>query len=739
MSRATNDGASPTTTDPVDGKAWRRERPLLLPSNRKLRHLQGISLRNLTLAPPSARIRRQTIDDESLPKTWKSPAKLLAQRETRKLEHSRSSIDLKLPTTSENDSSTSTLLTQDSSSTDTPRPGRGVMRRRSTLSWANFSPDTRQKKLESVASGRMADTWFSLHCAGNDEPVYISEVIEKAMNPSFRFFDLNSCGPLISRLDDMAIKVWAKNETLDDYNLLVELQVNLQSLQFIGKTLENSHHPLPQNCIVFHLSDGVYTSFTDLPPEEPSIGLPRVTTQGAQSSSSYDALMRLSTLDDCIQDALATRERLASQITHLLKTNEDRVTTVAQVPLSESSLTTTKRYCASQKRLLKNAISRRGELQMSLNARREAMLQGQKSQARAKEYLEGATTKLSNCRSLESETAEDIHGQRRRICEDLMNIFPIEPVSNGRPLAFTIRGVPLPANSNFGESDEDEEATAAALGHVAHVVYLLSFYLSIPLPYPVQPYASNSFVRDPISLMPRASSGGNSTSSSSNTQPNSTSFPSTSSGNGFFSFSSSSLSSAGNNNSISNYRTFPLYVRGAVRYRFEYAVFLLNKDIELLLSRQSLKVLDIRHTLPNLKYLLYVLAAGKGDLPARKAGGVRGLLVGRVTPTADGLFGSLFERDANRPGSRGSLASTNSGIGGGVGVSAGNVSARSGDNHHHEKSIKELKNGVKSPVAQTTRPHTRSSSLLSNMAVSSTATSPPSGSFRTKGFRERER
>ena len=48
----------------------------------------------------------------------------------------------------------------------------------------------------------------------------------------------------------------------------------------------------------------------------------------------------------------------------------------------------------------------------------------------------------------------------------------------------------------------------------------------------------------------------------------------------------------------------------------------------------GLRVLDIRHTLPNLKYLLYVLTAGTGDMPARKAGGVRGLVGGRTSSEA---------------------------------------------------------------------------------------------------------
>jgi hypothetical protein len=34
----------------------------------------------------------------------------------------------------------------------------------------------------------------------------------------------------------------------------------------------------------------------------------------------------------------------------------------------------------------------------------------------------------------------------------------------------------------------------------------------------------------------------------------------------------------------------------------------------------------LRQTLPNLKYLFYVATAGKGEVPARKAGGIRGFL-----------------------------------------------------------------------------------------------------------------
>jgi len=417
----------------------------------------------------------------------------------------------------------------------------------------------RQKKLEDVIDARMADTFFSLHVEGRDEPVYISEVVEKAMNPTFRFFDLSEMGPATSRLDTMTIRIWVKRE---DFVPLIEEEVNLQSLQFIGR-LEN--HPFPSNCILFHLVDGIYTiDLASKPPKpKPAPSLP---------TSSYSALMRLSNLDESIQDALATREEIASQINAILKD-----TPVDESPQAREQASLASRYVTSEKKLLKQSIRRRDELKASIEARRNAMQSGKEAQDRVMEDINNAQEKLANCRTLLSTTTTDTHQQRRRICEELLNIFPIESTSS--PLLFTICGLPLP-NSQFDDADED--TVSAALGYVARVVDMLQYYLSVAFPYPITAYGSRSIIHDHISKLQ------------------------------------------------DNQRTFPLYNKGTLRFRFEYGVFLLNKDIECLAESQSLKVLDIRQTLPNLKYLLYVCSAGSSELPARKAGGVKGLLmVGR--------------------------------------------------------------------------------------------------------------
>ncbi|KAJ5832490.1 hypothetical protein N7474_000801 [Penicillium riverlandense] len=552
-----------------DPPSSRRDRPWLYASNRKLRHLHGVSVRNLIVTPPS-RARGKTIDDDDIPNTLTTPSKILAQNDARTLHPSRSFTDLKSRASSE-----SHVDRKDR------KPEMRRSRRRSTLPWNDPNPRTRQVRLEDITNSRMADTWFSIHCEGPEAPIYISEVVNSATNPSFQALDLNMCGPLVSRRDSLTLKLWAKTATMPEHILLVELQLNLRSLQFLGKTLEHFHQPLPANSILFHFPDGVYTNLTDLPPVETSLyGTgQRATGDGTVlPTSSYDTLMKLANLDECIQDALATREKLETQISAMLEKNQVALMSVSDAAQAQDRLSLTRQAIAAERRRLRAANKRKDELIASIRTRKEAMEQGRQAQERARSHLPDAQEKLVSSEQVLNQSADEAKGQIRRISEDLLTIYPIEPIAD-KPLAFTIAGLALP-NSSF--DDIDREAVAAALGYTAHLVYLLSFYLSMTVPYPVSPHLSTSLIQDPVSV----------------------SLPT---------------------------RTYPLHPVN-VHYRFEYGVFLLNKNIEFLLSKLGLRVLDIRHTLPNLKYLLYVLTAGTTEIPSRKAGGIRGLLAGRWTP-----------------------------------------------------------------------------------------------------------
>ena len=43
--------------------------------------------------------------------------------------------------------------------------------------------------------------------------------------------------PLVSRLESVVIKVWAKSETMAEYEMLVDEPLHLPSLQFVGKSV----------------------------------------------------------------------------------------------------------------------------------------------------------------------------------------------------------------------------------------------------------------------------------------------------------------------------------------------------------------------------------------------------------------------------------------------------------------------------------------------------------------------
>lgn len=233
--------------------------------NRKLRNLVSISIRNVSLEQaPSTRRRTKTIDDEAIPQTLKSPAKMVALREHKALEHSRSSTDLRSAgvaaavgeTADETNGSPIKAKERHSNAVQRtpPRPN-FRMRRRSTLEWANATPQSRQEKLERVTGERMADVFFSLHVDGVEgssvhswrrrgrayslfsEPIYISETAERTMNPTFRHIDFSACGPAIMRLDGLTLRIWAKSIKGQQWRQLLELSLALQGLQYLGKSV----------------------------------------------------------------------------------------------------------------------------------------------------------------------------------------------------------------------------------------------------------------------------------------------------------------------------------------------------------------------------------------------------------------------------------------------------------------------------------------------------------------------
>jgi hypothetical protein len=86
---------------------------------------------------------------------------------------------------------------------------------------------------------------------------------------------------------------------------------------------------------------------------------------------------------------------------------------------------------------------------------------------------------------------------------------------------------------------------------------------------------------------------------------------------------------------IQGARTFPLWMKGAVFYRFEYAVFLVNKDVQQLMEWVGVACVDIRYTLANLRAVFEAVI--EGDVIG--GGGAAGSLGSLGTPGRAGFGG----------------------------------------------------------------------------------------------------
>ncbi|KAG2023201.1 hypothetical protein CC2G_000882 [Coprinopsis cinerea AmutBmut pab1-1] len=339
----------------------------------------------------------------------------------------------------------------------------------------------------------------------------------------------------------------------------------------------------------------------DLSPSKPRRrGKAVEDTHKVSNTETWPDIFQLATLQACIVDNNTSLEALTRKLNDLvhdddvsplrreISERQDRIGDFRKDQHSVLNL-------CSQKQL--EIQERRAEL----NQRRELLLLAREEVERLDLLQQSQAKEITSERSKLDTLRSNLASVRAGLVSVLADIFPVDLLSPP-DLLFTILDVPLPIPVSSNDpappltlpdyKQVNEDAIAAALGYVAEVLQLLSAYLGIGLLYPVTCIGSRSLIKDGISSMVGP-------------------------------------------------RTFPLYSKGVDTYRFEYGVFLLNKNIELLMAEKDLRALDMRHTLPNLKNLLLILShdtSGRSELRKRKV---------PDTPTS-----SILELDPSSSGPR---------------------------------------------------------------------------------------
>lgn len=165
------------------------------------------------------------------------------------------------------------------------------------------------------------------------------------------------------------------------------------------------------------------------PPTPPTFSPSNPSKGQVRSTASFNTLMRLATLDDCVQDALKIRERIAFQIDDILKTHYDARSALDAAENAAQRLIEAQTLLGLQRAKFERALTEKSELQGSLDARRRALSESRRAKKEAEQYKEQLIAERDRSQAALAKCGDESAGQRRRMFEDLSAIYPIEPVS----------------------------------------------------------------------------------------------------------------------------------------------------------------------------------------------------------------------------------------------------------------------------------------------------------------------
>ncbi|XP_014286983.1 UV radiation resistance-associated protein [Halyomorpha halys] len=421
--------------------------------------------------------------------------------------------------------------------------------------------------------------YYTLHLTAMSSPLYTSEQLESE-NPKWAEIELNK---LYGSANGVVIRLWV--HIPDDVDSVITVWgIYFSGLVYIGPRLSctdsSSFYP---NSLILHMHGGYFTAphcFLNPHPVTPRTLSIQLDAINVKPSYSVDLLLRLQSLQHSIKKESHETSVLQHQISEGLfaSTHQNPGNTRGSATLRKllskktppkadpGQILAVKRELEMVRFKVKLLTEQRDLVQLALQKRlaeRNSLLE--KNQDRESELMENfcclrretekkreMKAELSDCKAQLGQTTALLDLRRREIISELSYIYPIAQLSDGR---YTIKDVYLPNSEDF--EGKDELMISVALGFVAHLVQMISYFLDVPTRYPICHFGSRSKIIDHIT----------------------DSIP-------------------------DKEREFPLYSRGKEKHSFNYGVYLLNKNIAQLRWYCGLTTSDLRHTLPNLQGLM---------------------------------------------------------------------------------------------------------------------------------------
>ncbi|XP_077987735.1 UV radiation resistance-associated protein-like [Glandiceps talaboti] len=403
---------------------------------------------------------------------------------------------------------------------------------------------------------QLMETYFTMHVSQNSKAFFTSEKIQNSLNPTWRSFDLGKSDLSVdTALPNCYIRVLGGHG--EDFKLIFEWKVNLSGLKYLGEKIYKDGKRYPPNSLIFGMFEGFYGApeLTKVLKNDRSAiyqSTLEVDNSAVKQSYTLSSLTRIYTNQRAIKQTEVTVCKVRSAIETQLKLSRDKTKLLAERETLRLRTHLMHEEIKRQRtQLHRQRESQYRESQKIDSKARDVIIKREKLRKDREKMQEDKRHHVEK-REWVIQLASQLTMRRRQLVSELSFIYPIVELPNNTHL---ICGVKLPNAEEY--SGTDDTTIATALGYTCHLMIKMAQFLQLPLRYPMYHRGSRSIIRDHITdkLQERD-------------------------------------------------RDFPLYSKGKERFQFNYAVYLLNKNVAQLRFYCGLPTTDLRVTLPNLKTLL---------------------------------------------------------------------------------------------------------------------------------------
>ncbi|KAH9512390.1 hypothetical protein Btru_039396 [Bulinus truncatus] len=410
------------------------------------------------------------------------------------------------------------------------------------------------------------NVFFTLHADERSKAFYTSEKISGSLNPTWQSFDLQSCDTDVDQTAKFVVlKIWFSYENV--CKIAMVAHVFLTGLVFYSSKLSVPGVKYPPNTLLFGMFNNIFIYYDQnasspqldqwIPDKKvPLLNIPAVVKvdQAIQKPSyNINSLTRIHTVQRATRQTQASVKRIHSDIEDKLMSsneNSEKLSSREVLLMKVRQLRKELLWQTQQKQSEQDALEQYRVQQeiraKSLKDKRVVLMNFEK------DIEEKRTLHIQSREMLVKENAQVLFRRKQIISEMVHYIYPI---TEDEKHNFYINGVRLPNAEDY--QGQDEVRLSVALGFTCHLTQMVSHFMDMPLRYPMVHKGSRSTIIDHV-----------------------------------------------HSKLTEKDREFPLFGKGKEKFQYNYAVFLLNKNISQLRFYCGLGTNDLRQTLPNLKSLL---------------------------------------------------------------------------------------------------------------------------------------